>query len=129
MQICTFFYILLYWISQILLCVIFWDLGMGENIELTGDDEESQFDEIKEEAFDEDADLQARIWNRFQREDRGSVQSSMRLTRKSTKSGASVHSINSAILNPKKATSASMFSLQRGSVASSTGSKAPSQSV
>ena len=96
-QLGTSCYILFNCVSQVLLCVIFWDLGKQDNIELDLDDlaEEDILNTLEVQDFDEDADLQARIWNRFQREDRsGSMaRSTMRLSRKSDKK-ASTLSLN-----------------------------------
>lgn len=59
-------YLVCNWISQLLILVIFWDMGYrkeeyevirASQIEQTGD-------------FDEEAEMQARIWNRFQEDDR-----------------------------------------------------------
>ena len=59
-------YLFCNWISQLLILVIFWDMGYrkeeyevirASQIEATGD-------------FDEEAEMQARIWNRFQEDDR-----------------------------------------------------------
>lgn len=56
-----------------LLVAIFWDLGKKrtsealENLEEEGSDRNST---VEVEDFDEEAELQARIWNKFQREQR-----------------------------------------------------------
>ena len=51
--------------SQCLLCVIFWQLGTIVD-EIT--DNESSTVSIQVEEFDEEAELQRRIWNGFTRE-------------------------------------------------------------
>jgi hypothetical protein len=47
--------------SQVLLCFIFWDLANEEDKTV----ESVSFEEVAIESFDDDAKLQAKIWNRF----------------------------------------------------------------
>jgi hypothetical protein len=48
-------------ISDCLLCVIFWQLGQNQQSE--SDKENGEYPEIEVVAFDDHAELQARIWN------------------------------------------------------------------
>lgn len=57
-------------ISQFLLIGIFWDLGRPENTRQETWNSATSFSSIKIDEFDDDAELQARIWNRFQKGDR-----------------------------------------------------------
>jgi hypothetical protein len=50
--------------SQVLLCVIFWNLGTS-----TKEEDEDDVFEVEIEDFDEDAELQANIWNSLVRKD------------------------------------------------------------
>jgi hypothetical protein len=55
-------------ISQCLLAKIFWNLGTIDEDRADADTErEDSFSEIYTEDFDEDAEVQARIWNSFNR--------------------------------------------------------------
>lgn len=65
----TSLYLILNFVSQILLMIIFWDLGDKEKVLF--EDEEVELDPFAMmlAEFDEEQDLQARIWNRFQKED------------------------------------------------------------
>ena len=56
--------------AQLLLCVIFWQLGTAQPVVVPDDDEEID-GTVQVEEFDEEAELQRRIWNGFQREIRG----------------------------------------------------------
>ena len=51
--------------AQCLLCVIFWQLGTKVEVDET--DGETSYGEVQVEEFDEEAELQARIWNGFTR--------------------------------------------------------------
>jgi hypothetical protein len=57
-------------ISQLLLIAIFWDLGKPENIRRESEISSTMFAAVEVDEFDDEAELQARIWNRFQRGDR-----------------------------------------------------------
>ena len=50
--------------AQLLLCVIFWQLGTVQPVVIPDDDEDIH-GTVQVEEFDEEAELQARIWNRF----------------------------------------------------------------
>ena len=65
----TTLYLILNFVSQILLMVIFYDLGDKEKVLF--EDEEVELDPFAMmlAEFDEEQDLQARIWNRFQKDD------------------------------------------------------------
>lgn len=64
-------YVLLFWfstnfISQLFLTIIFWDLGNKDKAQL----EEESFEGLPvTEDFDDEANLQAHIWNKFQRQE------------------------------------------------------------
>jgi hypothetical protein len=78
----TSLYLILNFVSQILLMVIFWDLGDKEKVLF--EDEEVELDPFAMMLceFDEEQDLQARIWNRFQKEETaGSRASTLRVER------------------------------------------------
>ena len=64
MMFCSFF-------SQILLCVIFWELSAVEpktqEVETPDEITETEPAEVRLEAWDPEASLQARIWNKFVR--------------------------------------------------------------
>ena len=70
-------YIYMSFISQVLLCMIFWKIGgkKEEQVEVedteTGQDEEQPIVEIKVENYDEKDEIQARIWQYFVREAKG----------------------------------------------------------
>lgn len=59
-------FLCLSFIAQVLLCAIFWDLGRKK--EKQEESEEEEFAEVTLEDWDEDAELQMRIWNSFLRE-------------------------------------------------------------
>lgn len=59
-SITLFFNYLGSFISQTLLCIIFWDLG---KVQVT--DHSQSHDSIQVAEFDEEAEVQARIWNQF----------------------------------------------------------------
>lgn len=83
-QLGTTAYITFNFASQVLLIIIFWDLGDKEK--LLFEDEEVELDPFAMmlAEFDEEQDLQARIWNRFQKEDgTGLRASTLRVTRAS----------------------------------------------
>jgi hypothetical protein len=56
-------------VSQLLLIFIFWDLGKPEETRIESLSS-SRFSSVMIDEFDDEAELQARIWNRFQRTDR-----------------------------------------------------------
>ena len=58
-------FLCLSFIAQVLLCAIFWDLGRKKEKQ---EESEEEFTEVTLEAWDEDAELQMRIWNSFLRE-------------------------------------------------------------
>jgi hypothetical protein len=53
-------------IAQLFLCYIFWELGTPVTVEIT-ETEESD-DRMSIQDFDDEAELQAKIWNTFNRE-------------------------------------------------------------
>ena len=62
-------YLVLNFFSQALLCYIFWDLGTKKEEEETDqEDEEADYAPTQTEVFDEEDEVQARIWNAFLRE-------------------------------------------------------------
>ena len=72
--------------SQCLLCVIFWQVGTKQPTTAQGEAQESQtvittsgYEEIRVEAWDPEADLQARIWNTFIRKQESSMNGSDQL--------------------------------------------------
>ena len=66
-------------VSDCLLCVIFWQLGRNQQDE--SDKEKNDYPEIEVVTFDDHAELQARIWNQFMRQ---SIRSSTVVTDKET---------------------------------------------
>jgi hypothetical protein len=61
-------------IAQLLLTSIFWDLAAKptqEEQQALATETDEHFDTVEVEDFDEDAEIQARIWNRFIRDVRG----------------------------------------------------------
>ena len=71
LQFCNF-------ISECCLCAIFWQLSNNLDkpqtiTEENTDDEESDIAPIYTEPYDEDAELQARVWNGFQRLNHGLI--------------------------------------------------------
>lgn len=64
-EIYSLFFIIATFLSAILLAIIFWDVGRKEPT-----DREASM--IQTETFDDDDEMNARIWNRFMRRDRAS---------------------------------------------------------
>jgi len=58
-------------LSQCLLCAIFWQLSTPLEIDEDTTETETEFVEVHVEEFDEEAELQARIWNNFLRSVKG----------------------------------------------------------
>lgn len=59
---CNTFMYLVAFVAQLLLCAILWDLGTPVH------DRTESHESLKVEDFDEEAEVQARIWNSFNRE-------------------------------------------------------------
>lgn len=57
-------------VSQMLLIGIFWDLAKADDVRGDTQTSTTRFSSIQIDEFDDEAELQARIWNRFQREER-----------------------------------------------------------
>lgn len=74
-------------ISDCLLCVIFWQLGRDKQNE--SETEKNEYPEIEVVTFDEHAELQARIWNQFMKQ--SLVTSTFVETDRETNLVASVH--------------------------------------